>query len=162
MNINMQIKMGKKTWLISFLMTTARREWVQVVSEDKVAAGGGMEDLRFNGVGKATTRPQGIWCSVTLLYWRWKLQQMAAPLEYRNLRCCSNASFNSFSMLPNPGGSRPVVPKLFRSTGPLGPYTDPQRPLSLKKCAFVSTFILYLKKCLNKIIWLKLNVLCVN
>ena len=64
MNINMQIKMGKKTWLISFLMTAAWREWVEVVSEDKVAEEGGMEDPHFNGVAKATTRPQGIWCSV--------------------------------------------------------------------------------------------------
>ena len=41
---------------------------MEVVSEDKVAEEGEMEDLRFNGVGKATTRPQGIWCSISLLY----------------------------------------------------------------------------------------------
>ena len=37
---------------------------MEVVSEDKVAEEGGMEDPHFNGVAKATTRPQGIWCSV--------------------------------------------------------------------------------------------------
>lgn len=37
---------------------------MEVVSEDKVAEGGGVEDSHFNGVAKATTRPQGIWCSV--------------------------------------------------------------------------------------------------
>jgi hypothetical protein len=50
--------------------------------------------------------------------------------------------------------SKPVVPKLFRSTAPLVPYTHPQRPPTFykkHKCAFVSTFILYLKNRLNKI-----------
>jgi hypothetical protein len=58
-----------------------------------------------------------------------------------------------------------VVPKLFRSTAPLVPYTNSQRPLPFfkkHKWGFVSTFILYLKNLLNKIIRVKLNVLCVN
>ena len=58
---------------------------------------------------------------------------------------------------------RPVVPKLFRSDAPLVPYAHPQRPPTFfkkYKCAFISTFILYLKNCLNKIIRVKLNVLC--
>ena len=52
-----------------------------------------------------------------------------------------------------------MVPKRFRSTAPLGPYTHPQRPPTLKKrkCAFVYTFMLYLKNGLNKIIRVKLN-----
>jgi hypothetical protein len=60
----------------------------------------------------------------------------------------------------------PVVPKLFRSTALLVPYTHPQRPPTFlkkkHKCPFVSTFILYLKNRLNKIIRVNLNVLCVN
>jgi hypothetical protein len=58
-----------------------------------------------------------------------------------------------------------AVPKLFRSTAPSVPYTHPQCPPAFfkkYKCAFVSTFILYLKNRLNKIITVKLNVLCVN
>jgi hypothetical protein len=58
-----------------------------------------------------------------------------------------------------------VVPKLFRSTAPLVPYTHPQRPLPFlkkHKCAFASTFILYLKNRLNNIIRVKLNILSVN
>jgi hypothetical protein len=61
--------------------------------------------------------------------------------------------------------SNAAVPKLFRSTAPFVPYTHPQRPppptfFKKHKCAFVSTFILYLKNGLNKII--RVNVLCVN
>ena len=59
----------------------------------------------------------------------------------------------------------PVVPKIIRSTAPLVPYTQPTAPPTFfkkHKCAFVSTFILYLKNRLNKIIRVKLNVLCVN
>jgi hypothetical protein len=60
---------------------------------------------------------------------------------------------------------KPVVPKRFQSTTPLVPYIHPQRPPTFfkkHKCAFVYTFILYLKNRLNKIIRVKLNVLCVN
>jgi hypothetical protein len=60
--------------------------------------------------------------------------------------------------------SRSAVPKRFRSTAPLVPYTHPQRPPNFfkkHKYAFVCTFILYLKNRLNKIIRVKLNVLCV-
>jgi hypothetical protein len=74
-----------------------------------------------------------------------------------------------FNTVPDPPhtvqASNPVVPKLFRSTAPLVPYTHPQRPPAFfkkHKCVFVSTFILYLKNRLNKIITVKLNVLCVN
>jgi hypothetical protein len=70
-------------------------------------------------------------------------------------------TFTQFGLLC----SIPVVPKLFRSTAPLVPYTHPQRPLPFlkkHKCAFVPTYIVYLKNRLNKVTRVKLNVLCVN
>jgi hypothetical protein len=56
-------------------------------------------------------------------------------------------------------------PNFFGPPPPLVPYTHPQRPPTFfkkHKCAFVSTFILYLKNRLNKIIIVKLNILSVN
>jgi hypothetical protein len=50
---------------------------------------------------------------------------------------------------------------IFRSTAPLFSYTHPQCPptfFNKHKCAVVSTFLLYLKILLNKIIRVKLNV----
>jgi hypothetical protein len=129
--------------------------------------------------------PHFLWRNVRVTWysqpasWKWQTFQRSFmhELSYRSQRRESQRVTKPESLLPFPqepstgpclerdASATSAVPKLFGPPPPRFHIHTNSAPLHFfkkHKCAFVSTFILYLKNCLNKIIRVKLNVLCVN